>query len=550
MLWPWRRRPEISEKKIVAVMAAVLMVLVFLPTLAAVLLARARGLAWSGRTIFSPDDLTVYLSYLSQAKNGARLFISNFSAERSSPFLNLLWLAVGLLGRFLHLAPLAAYQLARLLLIPVFAFTVHWATKYFLPTRRERLLATALMLFASGWGVYFVPFLPAQLQASGFLAAPVDLWVAEALGFSSAFYSPHFLASWTLIIVSLVLLFRAFTEDRLRLAAWAGLAALVLFNFHPYHAPTLYAVGAAACLAELARGRKAWRQLLALGVFVAVSAPSVIYEWWLMQPARNGAVLAAGNICLTPPLIYILLGFGALLPLAVAGFFLQRRRSRAENQGGEHLAFLVAWAVIELLIIYAPLAFNRRLLQGWEFPLAVLSATALAAGLDRFDRRSDWRWLRQPALGALLFVVVLAPTSLNTVIRDVVLTARNQPPYYFYSSDQVAAFAWMRVHLHYQDVVLATYMSGNDLGGWANVSVFEGQWTQTVDVVNKNRAAEHFFSAAATDAWRQDLLADSGVDYVYWGPAEKNLGADLRGRPYLQAVYTAGDITVFRVTNK
>ena len=541
-------RPPMSEKKIVAVMAALLAVLTLVPVVAAYYAGRADGSVWTGRTFLAPGDLTVYLSYIDEVKRGAWLISNRFSSEAGVPYLNLLWLAVGLLARLLALSPLAAFHFARLLLIPAFAFAVHWAAGLFLNDRRERLTATALILFAGGWGAYAAPFFAkTAVMAGGQYPWPIDLWVAEAFGFLTAFYSPHFLASWILIIVSLGLLFRAYRENRLKLAAGAGLAALVLLEFHPFHAVTLYAVGGASLFLVASRSSRLRRRLAAFFLFVAISAPAVLYQWWLTRPTQNGAAMLDNNLCYTPAPLFVLLGFGALVPAAAIGAVVWRRRSQSDSQEKVGLALVAAWLVIQSLIIYVPTFLQRRFIEGLEFPLALLAAVGLVALVRRLTAEKFWHGTAAVPLLAMAGAFLFLPTTFDAVARTVILVRTNQPPVFRLSSDAAAMMEWMHAHLDQRAVVLSTLDSGNDLAGFAGVTVYLGHWNQTARPADKEAAVQEFFSAGATDAWRRDFLRQAGIAYVYVGPAERALGAGLTGGEYLRSVYASGDYTLFQV---
>jgi len=64
----------------------------------------------------------------------------------------------------------------------------------------------------------------------------------------------------------------------------------------------------------------------------------------------------------------------------------------------------------------------------------------------------------------------------------------------------------------------------------------------------KKALVARFFDATTGDDWRQQLLAQYGADYVFWGPAERALGGfDVGHVSYLKQLYSAGEYAVFEV---
>ncbi|MCA9947266.1 MAG: hypothetical protein KC449_27495, partial [Anaerolineales bacterium] len=69
-----------------------------------------------------------------------------------------------------------------------------------------------------------------------------------------------------------------------------------------------------------------------------------------------------------------------------------------------------------------------------------------------------------------------------------------------------------------------------------------------VDFAGKETAVNQFFTASASDAWRQDLLAQFAVNFVWYGPREQALGTfDPGTAVYLTPVYQNDSITIFAI---
>ena len=528
-------------------MAAVLALASSVPALAAVSLAGHFGGSWTGRTFLAPGDMTVYLSYILQVSDGSWLVSNLFAPESGVPVLNLVWLYAGTLARLMGLSPLASFHLTRVLLVPLLAAAVYWSAGFFLKRRAERLWATALALFASGWGAFVAPFIGSAEMVGGRYEWPIDLWVAESNIFLSALHSPHFLAGWILIIVSMTCLAKSYVESRLDYAAWAGLAALVLFEFHPFHAPTLYGIALVAA-ASMAAARRPLRKLFqSLLIFGFLSLPSVLYHWWLLQPGRNEATALTSNFNYTPGPFLVIVGFGAMVPLAVVGSLLWRRRSAANRSVLARLLFLLSWIAFQSVAIYAPVIFQRRFVQGLQFPLLLLSSVAVVALLSQSVRRVFWpRWIH-PLVGAVLLGVLLIPSSFYALANNLSLMAKNRPEIFYLSRGEWNAARWLHDNASGDDLVLSSFASGNGLPGYSGVRVYAGHWVATPDAERRSEETIRFFGPSDDDLWRQSFLSRNDISLVYVGPTEKRLGAYLMDKDFLRPVHESTTVTIYRV---
>src|SRR3990167_6508495 len=89
------------------------------------------GQIFSGMHFVSADDWFVYYSFINQAKAGKIFFRDLFAPVDHQAIFRPEWLAAGLLARFFKLPVLAAFQLFRLLLIPIFLALLYLVISYY-----------------------------------------------------------------------------------------------------------------------------------------------------------------------------------------------------------------------------------------------------------------------------------------------------------------------------------------------------------------------------------------------------------------------------------
>lgn len=500
-----------SNRGLAVAGAILLFTLAALPATMALNLAWRNGLAWTGINIFSPGDLAVYLTYIDQAKSGAWLMGNLFDTGAAQPALHGFWLLVGWLARWLRLDAMSAYHLARLALVPALAWAVWQAVRRFLPSGRQRIVAYLLVLFGGGLGGFAEPFYAGQPISDFAPNRPVDLWVSEAFPFLSSQYSGHFLAAWILFLLCLVFFWRALDEKRRGLSLAAGLLAVLLATFHPYHLVTVFIVAVAwlgyrqhVGRAWKSDWRTAWPFAVLLVSAIAVNAIQLVFG-----PA--GEMMSRRSLALTPRPLELLIGYGLFVPLAAIGW----RAAKRQNWPESSRAFLAVWAIAQPFAFYGPWLMQRRLLLGWLFPLALLATPGLLDISQRVRRLLGG--LPRPVLAlpaalglCLLFNVV--PTTLLSM-RDA-FAAPNYRQLLFLDQDRQATLNWVRQNTPTDAVFLSSPSIGNQIAGWAHRPVFVGHWANTDRLADKNETLVRFMGPM-TPAERRALIKDHGLKYLW-----------------------------------
>ncbi|KPJ85078.1 hypothetical protein AMJ57_04395 [Parcubacteria bacterium SG8_24] len=531
-------RITVRERRVAAALTALIVIVTLLPPLWGAYQGSVRGETFNGIQFLSPGDMGVYLSQIDQAREGAWLFENRFTTETLRPTFNLFWLLVGRLAALFGISALAAFHLTRLLLIPLLAAVAYLFITFLFGSVRRRMTAFIVFMLGSGLGYLAEPFFRDNAPTRYRYEFPIDLWVGEANAFLSMGYSPHFVASWALFLLCLLLLMVSWRSGRLRHAVAAGLTGLILFQFHPFHAITLYAVPAIYLLSYgFGRGRRRWS---GYAIFVALSVPSVIYHYVLTHYGPEAQALVEANLNLTPAVWHLLLGFGAVSLLWIPGLQLWQQ----EDREGEAWRFLLFWLVTQSLLVYAPLTFQRRLLEGLQFPLVMLSVPALLYLWDAWSTRRR-RLIYGPSV-ALLVMLVFLLSSFGAVARNLQAYSTNNPPAFFFDSDTTAALDWIRTRTGPEAVFLASLNSGNFIAGWAGRRVYAGHWVNTIDLDRKEQEIAGFYSGS-DPVWNREFLDRHGITHVFMGPAERLSGDWSHDDMTFDKVYGEGEVEIYHV---
>jgi hypothetical protein len=506
-----------------ALSLAVVLIVTVLPYLLAARMAEPQGVF--GGFLINPIDGFSYLAKMRQGYQGSWLLQLPYAAEPGQgTFIYAYHLFLGHVARWLGAPLLVVYHAARALAALAMYLIAFAFFRHVLPDRRTTWAAFLLTLFGSGLGWLAQPL--------GVLS--IDLWVAEAIPLLSAYTNAHFaLAAAALVGAALVIV-----KQRLKFIARLLLAALcgfVLGVVFPFGVGTLLAVFAAWLLWELlqALDRRAWLasqrdRLLAIAALLAAALPWLVYDLWVSQTHPVLAVWTSQNQTPSPPLLNTVLGYGLVLVLAIAGM---RRAHRSETG-----RLLICWLVVNFVLLYLPFSLQRRLMLGLFFPMAALAAMGLSALAGNR--------IRMPMLLTLVLVLTV-PTNL-LVIAAGMWGARQGDPSLVIWPDEAAGFAWLEANAPDDALVLAGVENGNRLPALAGVRVLYGHPFETPHAETELQTVVTLYGWSDSPAVGIGMLQDRGVDLVFFGPRERELG-EPAWIGDLTLVYSQGEVEIYQV---
>jgi hypothetical protein len=503
-------------------------------------------------------DTYAYLAWVEQARDGHALFRVPFTEEPCRRLLfHPLFLAIGLAARALALPSIALFHAARIVLAALLLAALR---RFF--ARRLRAVgappgaaAFALLYAALGSGLGWL-FARPDLPAS---RLPVDLWMPEANLFLTILESPLFLSG---VLLALLVLDRALPAEGAARAGGARDAALLVLLVlalgltHPFELVTVAAVLAVAAALSLVLGvplparfaRAA--ALVAAGAAIAFAYVRIVlgrepvFAAWLATVKSPSPAPAAYLLAFAPQIALALLA----LPRVLA------RRAPSD-------LLLLAWPVATALLVYAPLAQQRRFIAGVQIPLTALAVEGLFAALPAALPGALGR-PRAARAGLAAFLAASFATNAVVLRADVAHFRQGGYPLYL-ERDLVAAIAAFRERSGDGALLLASPEVSHFVPGLAGRRVFGGHADMTVDAARKAGEARRFFDAAASLDERRALLERAGVTHVLLSPYEAALagrdpsplaGPDPAGflggdaAPLgLAAVFRAGPVTLFEV---
>ncbi len=557
-------------------LAGAVMGLSTLPYLHALQMANPRD--YFAGFIWGVDDGNVYLSWIRQAAEGNWLLGNQYTTAPQDPhFFNVFLLALGSFSALTGLAPIIVFHLARvgggIFLLYAFFLLIAELTR----SRRVRLSAVVIAALSSGLG--WITYLQARLSGLPFGtwsgARPMDVafgWQVqpEAVTFLSLLLNPLFVTAMGL----LCLVFRyglraAQPESGLRSTVICGVLLLLLGNVHSYDVFVAYSAILVWFVLAAVGGRLSWRAAtVRYAVIALLGAAAPLYAYWAARADPAYLAKVGTPTYSAMPWDYAL-GYGLVLLLAIVGaVWVIRSRRRTddgvEESSGSALLFPLVWVVLGLGLIYLPVSFQRKLIEGLHLPLCILAAV----GLVRMHG-----WLRgRVSFGLLLvvFVVVTIPSNIvfvadcldHVAVNNVDMLQVLMPPAYLTEAEKTA-LTWLAANARDGAVVFSSSLIGNHIPAHTSCRVVAGHWAETLNFSAALRKLGYFYWPGWDVDEREDILRSTGADFVVYGPQEKLVQQGMAasglfdpdatwdptiGLPCLKLAFVGGDVRIYLVT--
>lgn len=498
------------------------------------------------------DDTFTYLAWIRQGADGHLLMCDLFTSEpQSCEFFLPLWNLLGLIARITHIPIALTFHAARLLAGLLLLIVARAVAGSVMKSRTR--VRYSLWLYAMsgglGWLVYALKNRSNLLGANA-ASGSVDLNMPEAIAFRSVFAQVHFAVGAALIFASIKLLFSALVEKKTSRALIAGILVSLLVVVHPYMVVVVCAVAGVALLTWpwLNDGPKAPRSyyvsaVRAAAAFGAGTIPGAAYVVYLN---RSNEVLREWlritDTLSTPPWEYAL-GFGIVAALSVLGFRLMWSSRTPYGR------LLLIWALVQAALLYAPVSFQRRLVEGLQLPLSIAASVALF-WIERriLKKHFAGRYKRLFLAGTIAFASV---TNVGFVIGQMMARgpgSGSTDSRRYVPTDLIAAFDWVRTNSDRDAVLFSSYFTGSLAPSMTGLHVFLGHYGQTIRSDEKGAQVTAFYAGTLSNEPARQLFAKHRVRYVIYGQFERAISESFVPPSWLKLAHRIGETEVFEVT--
>ena len=472
-----------------------------------------------GGFLLNPMDGNSYLAKMYEGWRGDWAFTLPFTAQQGSGTLIFMgYLFLGKLARLTGISLILVFHAARIIGAVCLFFELRYFIHLLLPNA-ENLgrLAFILVLFGSGLGWIAVLF--------GVITS--DLWVAEAYPFLSSFSNPHF----TFGMVLLIRIFRGFISPaekhrRISAAFFGALLSIVM----PFGMVILATIGGVWWLVTWKKLHlNEWRVvfsacipggLLLIYQFAAVQMDPILSQW------------NAQNLTLSPSLPDFLISFSPALLFTLWGSWRWIRQKSASSLG---LILILSWAAAGLGLVYFPFTLQRRFLFALFIPFVILAAEGLETLRVKNDlaRRQVWNGM-----------LIISFMTNAVVVSLAIFGILSHHPTLFLSRDEAAGLDYIQKSTPDNAIILCAPEMGTFVPAWTGRRVIYGHEYETIDAQKNQELVKSIYSGSIQSNEVLEILKDKNVQYIFWGPREKNLGVAIPNL-HLKPVYQNATVEIF-----
>jgi hypothetical protein len=441
---------------------------------------------YTGMRSINASDYSTHLSWIDQSREGYFFLQNKFTAEpQGGDFVRPVYFLLSQSFRLTDLSNPAVFHIFRIVCGAILLILLFPMLKRFDSDPAIVLRAFLLLVFTSGLG-----FLTKQLIPSA------DLDISEATLFVSLGEAPHFLYSLLFLWAGIACFFAG-------VQSLYFVCLLFLWWEHPFEAVILIAV----CTANLWMIKSRKTQILFLLITAGISIPPFLYYQHLQKLPAFAGWGSAQNLMISPPFYSYL---SAFLPLLILAFFGVRALLKHSDRRAM-MIFLLIWMVVQFVLAYLPFPFQRRLIAGVQFPMALLAAHGLIQ-------------IQKPLIQGLL-ILIFSAGNMVLMSRWIDELKPRQMPYYL-SSSYDEAFQWLADHEDKGGVIVSGFVTGNLIPGFTGFTSCHGHSSLTPEVAKKRTEVAEFYQDPTTS-----FLLKNRIRYVFWGLEERHFsGPDLRER--------------------
>jgi hypothetical protein len=457
-----------------------------------------------GYTTLAPTDVSVYFSAISQGQFGKLGFSDLYATQPHQPLLFIYapYILAGQLTKNVA-SPVLGYLALRFLAACLLPLAVWFYVREFVDLKRQQIAFISVYLFM-GIGYFgliigrLVPGLSQILTQCANRCIASNFWMPESANSLSLLTAPHFALAIAFLLLAFMFAGRIFTGKQ-SWRNWFGLIASTYTAtfFHQYSFVVIAFVVLSFWISTLPK-----IDIKLAGKFLVSLVPIVVYFGWLYFSNPILRSWQGKTLQLSPPLPVYIFGYGWYV------FFLLFVPYR-QIMKHPKLRLLIFHTVIQFLLLYIPIAPQRRFSMGLFAPLGVLAAYGFIAFLNKFSKSK-----KKGIIVAALLIGMIDPiwfVGQNIFVAKI--HATDEFHYLYVSKDEAAAFSYLRQQHLISATVLADARIGNLIPALTGMHTFIGHWAQTPQF-NEKQAALNDFSKGTT-LFKRFFLKANTITYIW-----------------------------------
>ena len=349
--------------------------------------------------------------------------------------------------------------------------------------------------------------------------------VAEGYPFLSIFGNPHFTLGMAIFVGIILILIEA---DGWINAVKAGILTLILAVVQPFMVISIIAVAGLHAAWKYYKDR---RLDYRIPLLILVGGLSYLgYQFWALNTDPVLAQWTVQNRTPAPAWWDFILCISPAIMFCILAIF---RRKKLTIQPHP---IIIIWLISLILLTYFPFALQRRFMAGIYIPVVILAFVGITSFVSQ-PRLMNWlyrvAWVFSLP-GTLIFVIL----SIYGII--------NHDNAYYLSKGEAQALSWLDTKGKPASLVLASPSTGLFIPTWSNDCVIYGHPFETLNLEASKQLVTSIFDGSMGDEEIDEFLQNRGVDYVFYGPREKDLGnPDFIDT--LPVIFSSGDVIIYQV---
>ena len=469
--------------------------------------------------LVNPYDGNSYLAKMQLGLRGGWKFHLPYTADSGNgAYLFLFYIFLGHLSRWLGLAPITMFHLARVLSGVTLFVVLHVFYDTVYGRGNSEAANKAFYLAVVGSGLGWVASFAGMLSP--------DLWIPEAYPFFSAYATPHFPLGMALLLVTFTISLQELNWLRIvTLVISGGLLGVIM----PFGVVLTGIVLTVQAVCEAIQSHK----IVWLPVFssLSIGGPLVLYQYWatLSDPILAGWNVQ--NVTPAPKILELVLGFLPVLFVALWGMV--NYRQLWQNPA---IRLLNVWVLTSLVLVYSPFSLQRRFMFALFVPVAGLAVQGLmSAQLKKKQKMYVWY--------ALLFLSI--PTNVILVLSGL-YGIQKQDPRLYLTGHEKAVLEWVDENTPDDALILSSPEIGLFIPAQTGRKVLYGHPFETVNAEEEKFFVESFFAGNLGEEDGMRSIKGRGVDFIFYGPREAKLGYP-DGLEKMKVVFRQGEVVLFAV---
>ncbi len=495
-------------------------------------LAQTSDLRFLG-TYFDETDYAANISMMHAGEMGEWAYQMRFTSEESRPaFLRMFYILLGHVSKWFQLNVETTYHIARWVFGFVALYSIYQLCLKAFSGRKQARAAFLLTALGSGLG-----WLQLMLGAPLEPISPIDFWLIDTYVFFSISLFPAF--SFTLALMAgAVTLYM----DFLNTGKWKIIPVICLLTVasqitNPIAFAAIDLSFAGVIIFSWWKNKKVVSsQFYVLCVIAIAQIPLLAYNFIVLSKDPLWSNYTLQNQTLSPPPAYFFWGLAPFCLFAIWGII------RAFYEKNENIILLAIWSLTAILLAYSPVLIQRRFTIGLTIPLGILAIY----GLQHLIQLTSAKYPALTKREDLISFAYVLTASISTIylILGSSLFMQTRPTGNFYSQDLENAFIWLDENAKPNEFLLGSTETGQLAAQRTKLKVYIGHEIETLYFENKKDAVEAYYTGSAAGDWVQH----TPIQWVIYGPYEKNVSEIFIPYPDLEIMYENDTVKIYKVS--